>query len=117
MMHFVDLLFDRQLIVTVLSAVAAFATILTLTYPLLQGDKLAARLKSVASRREELRRLQREALNKKGQLRSTPVGFMKQTVEKLNLRNILESPGTRDKLMRAGYRGQSAIYTFMFFRF
>ena len=117
MMKYIDLLFDRELVVTVLSAVAAFATILTLTYPLLAGDKLAARLKSVASRREELRRLQREALNKKGQLRSTPVGFMKQTIEKLNLRNILESPNTKEKLSRAGYRGQSSIYTFMFFRF
>jgi tight adherence protein C len=61
-------------------------------------------------------------LTKKGggntaQLRSTPVGFMKQTVERLNLRNILESPGTKDKLSRAGYRGQAAIYAFMFFRF
>ena len=55
-------------------------------------------------RREELRRMQREALAKKGQLRSSPVGFMKQTVEKLNLRNILESANTKEKLSRAGYR-------------
>ena len=117
MMKFIDLLFNRELVVTILAAVAAFATILTLTYPLLAGDKLGARLKTVATRREELRRIQREALNKKGQLRSTPVGFMKQTVEKLNLRNILESPNTKEKLSRAGYRGQAAIYAFMFFRF
>lgn len=117
MMKYIDLLFNRELVVTLLAAVAAFATILTLTYPLLAGDKLGARLKSVATRREELRRLQREALSKKGQLRSTPVGFMKQTVEKLNLRNILESPNTKEKLSRAGYRGQAAIYAFMFFRF
>jgi tight adherence protein C len=84
----------------------------------LSGDKLGARLKAVATRREELRRMQREAMNKtKGQLRSTPVGFMKQTVEKLNLRNILESANTKEKLSRAGYRGQAAIYAFMFFRF
>ncbi|MBL9095667.1 MAG: type II secretion system F family protein [Alphaproteobacteria bacterium] len=121
MMKFIDLLFDRELVVSVLAAVAVFATIVTLAYPLLASDKLASRLKSVATRREELRRIQREALNKKGQntgqLRSTPVGFMKQTVEKLNLRNILESPNTKEKLSRAGYRGQAAIYAFMFFRF
>ena len=100
-------------------ALAAFGTILTLAFPLLASDKLGARLKAVATRREELRRIAREAMNKKGQgqLRSTPVGFMKQTVEKLNLRNILESPGTKEKLSRAGYRGQAAIYAFMFFRF
>jgi tight adherence protein C len=121
MMKYIDLLFNRELVVSVLAAIAVFATILTLTYPLLAGDKLAARLKSVATRRDELRRIQREALNnKKGaqaSLRSTPVGFMKQTIEKLNLRNILESPNTKEKLSRAGYRGQAAIYAFMFFRF
>jgi len=117
MMKTIDLLFNREFLVSVLAAVAVFATILTLTYPLLASDKLGARLKSVSTRREELRRMQREALNKKGQLRSTPVGFMKQTIEKLNLRNILESPNTKEKLSRAGYRGQAAIYAFMFFRF
>lgn len=121
MMKFVDLLFNRELVVSILAAIAVFATVLTLTYPLFAGDKLAARLKSVATRREELRRIQREALNnKKGapvSLRSTPVGFMKQTIEKLNLRNILESPNTKEKLSRAGYRGQAAMYAFMFFRF
>ena len=119
MMHYVNLMFDRQFVVTALAALAAFGTILTLAFPLLASDKLGARLKAVATRREELRRIAREAMNKKGQgqLRSTPVGFMKQTVEKLNLRNILESPGTKEKLSRAGYRGQAAIYAFMFFRF
>ena len=117
MMHYLNLMFDRQFVVTALAALAAFGTILTLAFPLLESDKLGARLKAVATRREELRRIAREAMNKKGQLRSTPVGFMKQTVEKLNLRNILESPNTKEKLSRAGYRGQAAIYTFMFFRF
>ena len=119
MMKFIDLFFNRELVVTVLVAGAAFLTIVTLAFPYLEGDKLGSRLKAVATRREELRRQQREALNKKGQaqLRSTPVGFMKQTIEKLNLRNILESSNTKEKLQRAGYRGQSAMYTFMFFRF
>ena len=119
MMHYINLMFDRQFMVTALAAVAAFATILTLAFPMLESDKLGSRLKAVATRREELRRIAREQMNKKGtgSLRTTPVGFMKQTVEKLNLRNILESPGTKEKLSRAGYRGQAAIYAFMFFRF
>jgi tight adherence protein C len=121
MMHYINLLFDRQFVVTVLTGIATFATILTLAFPLLQGDKLGSRLKAVAMRREELKRLQREAAAKKGnaggQLRTNPVGFMKSTIEKLNLRSILESANTKEKLARAGYRGQAAIYTFMFFRF
>src|SRR5262249_29217794 len=58
------------------------------------------------------------ALNqKRGTLRSTPVGFMKQTVDSLKLSNILESPNTREKLTQAGFRGQGPVVTFMFFRF
>lgn len=117
MMSYIDLLFNRELVITVMAAIATFATIVTLTYPLLAGDRLNARLKSVALRREELRRMQREALGKKGQLRTTPGGFMKSTIEKLNLRKMLESANSKEKLSRAGFRGQSAIYTFMFFRF
>ena len=117
MNSFINTLFDREFMVTLLTAVATFATILTFAFPLLAGDKLNARLKSVALRREELRRIQREALSKKGQLRSNPTLFMKNTVEKLNLRTILESANSKEKLTRAGFRGQSAIYTFMFFRF
>jgi tight adherence protein C len=117
MMHYINLMFDPQVLVTVLAAIAAFGTILTLAFPLLESDRLGARLKAVATRREELRRLAREQMNRKGTLRTTPVGFMKETVEKLKLRNILESPGTKEKLSRAGYRGQAAIYAFMFFRF
>jgi tight adherence protein C len=42
---------------------------------------------------------------------------MKLTLDNLRLEKILESPGTKEKLARAGYRGQGALITFMFFRF
>jgi tight adherence protein C len=113
----INALFNREFMVTMMTALATFATVLTLAFPLLAGDRLNARLKSVALRREELRRIQREALSKKGQLRTNSNTFMKSTIEKLNLRALLESANSRDKLARAGFRGQSAIYTFMFFRF
>lgn len=116
-MDFLFLLLEPQFIVTVLVAVAAFATIMTVAMPYLQTDKLNARLKAVATQREELRRRQREALSRKGQLRSTPVGFMKQTVDQLKMENILQSPNTKEKLAQAGFRGQGPLVTFMFFRF
>ena len=112
-----NMLFDSAFIVTALSALAAFATILTLAMPYLQSDRLSARLKAVATQREELRKKHREAVQKKGQLRSTPVGFMKQTLDQLNLQNILESANTKERLAMAGYRGQGPLVTFMFFRF
>ena len=42
---------------------------------------------------------------------------MKQTVDRLQLANMLESEDTRDKLAQAGYRGQAPLIAFIFFRF
>ena len=120
-LSFLYLLLEREFLVVALSAIAAFATIVTLGLPYMKGDALEGRMKAVAERREELRQKQREAFAQAGrgrtQLRSTPVGFMKQTLDNLKLEKLLESPGMKEKLARAGYRGQGPLVTFMFFRF
>ncbi len=120
-LSFLYLLLERDFLVIALSAIAAFATIVTLGLPYMKGDALEGRMKAVAERRDELRQKQREAFaaagRGKGQLRSTPVGFMKQTLDNLKLEKLLESPGMKEKLARAGYRGQGPLVTFMFFRF
>jgi len=114
------LLLEREFLVVAFSAIAAFATIVTLGMPYMKADALEGRMKAVAERREELRQKQRDAFQqagRKGQLRSTPVGFMKSTVENLKLEKLVESPGMKEKLARAGYRGQGPLIAFMFFRF
>jgi tight adherence protein C len=120
-LSFLYLLLEREFLVIALSAIAAFATIVTLGLPYMKGDALEGRMKAVAERRDELRQKQREAFaqagRRGGQLRSTPVGFMKQTLDNLKLEKLLESPGMKEKLARAGYRGQGPLVTFMFFRF
>ncbi len=120
-LSFFYLLLERDFLVIALSAIAAFATIVTLGLPYMKGDALEGRMKAVAERRDELRQKQREAFAQagrgRGQLRSTPVGFMKQTLDNLKLEKLLESPGMKEKLARAGYRGQGPLVTFMFFRF
>lgn len=110
-------LFDPEFVVTLVVSLAVFATVITITMPLMAGDRLTARMKSVAARREELRQMQREAVTRRTQVRMSPGGFMRSTIEKLNLRNLLESANTREKLQRAGFRGPSSVYAFMFFRF
>ena len=116
--HLIALMFNLQFVVTVVTAVLAFATIVTIGIPLMERNALAARMKSVAERRDELRARHHAALRKgKRGLRSEPVSFMKSTVERLNLSRIMESHSTRDKLIRAGYRGQAPLIAFMFFRF
>ncbi|HEX3485017.1 MAG TPA: type II secretion system F family protein [Micropepsaceae bacterium] len=114
------LLLDRQFLVVAFAAIATFATILTLGLPYMRRDTLGQRMKAVGERREELRLRQREALaqaGKRGQLRSTPVGFMKSTLDNLKIEKLVESPGMREKLARAGWRGQGPVVSFMFFRF
>jgi len=42
---------------------------------------------------------------------------MKRTVDNFNLEKLTQSPGMKEKLVRAGYRGQAPVIAFMFFRF
>lgn len=116
-MSFLDNIADPEFMTMALVAIAVFATVMTLALPLFEGDKLGARMKAVSVAREELRRKQREELSKKGTLRSTPVGFMKRTVDQLSFAKLLESANTKEKLQAAGFRGQGPLITFMFFRF
>ena len=51
-----NIFFDLRFDITLLSAVLAFATIVTLGVPLLERNALGSRMKAVAERREELRR-------------------------------------------------------------
>ena len=116
-MGWLDLFFDPQFVGAVLAGLAVFATIVTLAAPLLYKDRLQGRLKAVAQQRELLRKRQMEELTKKTQLRGQQIDFMKRAVDQLKLQNLLETPGIRDKLNAAGFRGQGPVYAFLFFRF
>jgi len=115
---FMNLLFDKAFLATLFVAVLAFATVVTLGVPLLERNGLDDRFKSVARRREELRARHHAALSaKRGSLRVEPTTYMKATLDRVKLGNILESENSRAKLASAGYRGQAPLITFMFFRF
>ncbi len=114
-----DLLFDQNFMISAAVAIFAFATIVTIGLPMIERNQLGTRMKAVSERREELR-VRHHAQLKTGKraLRTTePLTFMKQVVDRLKLSNILESPNTREKLARAGFRGQAPVVTFLFFRF
>ena len=115
--HVMALLFDKDFLVTLFVAIFAFATVVTLGIPYLERGGLDDRLKSVARRREELRARHHAALIKKASLRVEPVSYMKATLDRFKLGNVLESENTKEKLASAGYRGQAPLITFMFFRF
>src|ERR1700744_4193140 len=122
-MSLIETLTDPTNLVTAAVAIASFATIVTLAAPALRGDKLDARMKSVATRREELRRRSRAAMQggpsaqSPSSLRRTDEGTIKKIVDQLQLKRLLEEPKVVDKLAQAGHRGPRPVTTFYFFRF
>jgi tight adherence protein C len=121
-MNIVTTLTDPANIMMAFVAVLSFATIITLARPMMGQSGLEGRLKSVANRREELRRRSREALAQRGaggaaSLRHTDTGVYKTIVDRLDLTRLLEDPKVVEKLAQAGYRGPRPVTTFYFFRF
>jgi tight adherence protein C len=112
-------LVDPRNLLSAFVAVLAFATVLTLAGPMFRSDKLETRLKSVANRREELRRRSRAQIGaaRSSTIRRTDEGFYKKIVERLQLSKLLEDPTVIDKLAQAGFRGPRPLSTFYFFRF
>ena len=109
---------DPHFLAMVLAAIAAIATVITLTMPLLVGDTLEKRMKSVALEREKMRQRERErmARNEKVTLRTSPKAYMQTVVEQFNLTKWVGQEAARAKLMQAGYRGQGPYVAFLFFR-
>ncbi len=119
MMQMIEALLEVQNAVTLLIAVSAFATVLTVASPYMQGDKMRARMKNVTSERERLRAQQRAALGQKAEpsrLRERPKGTLAQIVELLNLRKVFEAENSRARLRQAGYRSERHLVTFLAFR-
>jgi tight adherence protein C len=116
-MGIVATLTDPALIAGVLAAGACFATVVTIASPLVASDRLGARLKEVAKRREELRKKSRAELNNpKGLQHKNASAFAKNMVDKLDLQKRLADDTLSDKLVRAGLRGQAAQTMFYFYR-
>ena len=112
---------DPMFLASIIMGAALALTALTLVMPLLKGDQLTARMKSVATDREQLRRKNRSALSfehsERGTLRKTAKGPWKSIVDALNLQKLLEDPTVTQKLLEAGLRGPGPIAIFYFCRF
>ena len=112
-------LLSPQTMVTLLAAIAAFATALTVLMPVLSRDRLSTRMQVMATERDKMRAARLAELSKKdgqGRLRSAPKGFMQEIVDRFNLRSVFDSEEVRDRLKMAGLRGQAPLVTYMFFR-
>ena len=118
MMDFIEILVRPQMLVMILTAIAAFATVLTLAMPVLDRDRSAQRMKVMALERDKIRtsRIAELKQGDKARLRTTPKGFMQELVDKLELREKFDNEELRNKLKMAGLRGESPLVAYMFFR-
>jgi tight adherence protein C len=110
---------NLQFVLAAFSALAVFATVYSLTQPLLERDRLGARIKAVAIEREEIRARERTRLAneaKRAKLRTEPKAFMRNIVDRFNLQKALSDEGTVNSLRMAGYRGQAPLIVFLFAR-
>ncbi|PYE89251.1 type II secretion system F family protein [Phyllobacterium leguminum] len=114
-------LIDPQFLVASLVGVAVFATFLTLALPLLSGNQLKSRMKTVALERDAIRTRERARMASEGEkrrgLRHTQKPGIRDFVEKLDLKRALADEKTVAALHNAGFRGQNPLNVFLFMRF
>lgn len=116
-MDLIETFIDPTFLVTILVAICAFATVLTIAMPMLAEDRMNHRMRTMAVERDKMRaERMAEMAARQGRLRRTPTGYMQQIVDALNLRQMLDTEDLRDQLKRAGLRGQAPLVAFMFFR-
>ncbi|MGB7288076.1 MAG: type II secretion system F family protein [Salaquimonas sp.] len=119
MTEILSIVLEPRALLAILASLAVFATILTIAMPIFQQDELANRMNSAVIEREKIRQRERERMaaeKKKGSLKAQDSGIMKDLVEKLDLKKALADQSTFDNLKMAGYRKQSHVYVFLFFR-
>ena len=118
-MRLIDTFINPTFLVTILTAICAFATVLTVAMPLLARDRMSYRMRVMAVERDKMRaerHAEMTARDRQSGLRKSPTGFMQQFVNRLNLRKMFDTEDLRDRLKRAGLRGQAPLVAFMFFR-
>jgi len=114
----IEKLHDPKFMASVLAAIAAMATVITLAMPLLARDDLNRRLRAVSVEREKMRQRERERLarGEKVTLRQSPKQYMKTIVDRFNLAKWVGQEEARAKLLQAGYRGNAPYVAYLFFR-
>jgi len=119
MLDTIEMIVAPQTLVGLLAAVAAFATVLTVSLPLLDRDRRDQRMKAMAVERDKLRSARLAEFRKGDSPRLRQTGqqpFMRQIVDALDLKNRFDNEELRAKLKMAGLRGEGPVVAFLFFR-
>ncbi len=124
-MNFVELIMGRDFLIAVLAAVSAAAVVFTFGSSLVVKQEMKGRIKRVALERdkmraEEMARLRGTATpDARASIRrgTETKSYMKNAVDRLDLKKAFQDENTIDQLARAGLRGQGALTTYLFWRF
>lgn len=110
---------DPEQLSAMMAGIAAFSSILAVSWPYIFRDTLAERMRKVESERERIRKRERTRLNaEKGKvsLRAEPKRLYKAIVDRFNLAKQAEDGAIVRKLNMAGYRGHAPVTTFLAIR-
>ena len=121
-----ELLGNREFLIAVLAAISMAAVVFTFGSSFIVKTEMKERIKRVALERDKMRAQEMARLRNggaavvaegRGIRRSGETKFyMKNVVDKLDLRKAFQDDATVDKLAMAGYRGQGHLTTFLFMR-
>jgi tight adherence protein C len=122
---FVNMITSRDFLIAALATVSAAAVVFTLGFSFLGrgGVSVKQRIKRVALEREKMRAEEMARLRGQGPQEARSIRqvagreYMRNVVDRFSLQKAFADEGTADALARAGFRGQSALTTFVFLRF
>lgn len=100
--------------IVAMAALAALANVYLVYRVMLVRDPLGPRLKAMKQRRDVLR-ADLSAPRRRAQ-RTRGIGFMKETVDRLNLLRTREARKASDRLLLAGFRSPDAITVYFFLK-
>jgi tight adherence protein C len=108
---------DPGFLASLVFAIAAAVTVVTVALPYISSDGLKRRMRSAALERDAIRL--RERLRQGGddaRLRYETKAYMQGIVDRFDLKKHLRVDDARAKLTQAGYRGQGAEIALLFYR-
>jgi tight adherence protein C len=120
-----ELLGQREFLISVLAAISAAAVVFTFGSSFIVKSEMRDRIKRVALEREKMRADEMSRLRGGGATVDTrgirrtgeTKTYMKNVVERFDLRKAFMDDATVDRLAMAGFRGQGHLTTFLFMRF
>lgn len=124
-MNFIELLTQREFLIAVLAAISAAAVVFTFGSSFIVKSEMKDRIKRVALEREKMRAEEMArlrggtvAMDSRGIRRTGETkSYMKNVVDRFDLKKAFQDDATVDKLAMAGFRGQGHLTTFLFMRF